>query len=69
MPLSARVAGKGIIKMDANWCLEFLEMYTTAFYWAGLIVVSSVLITGATLCIRDFIQRRTTKNSRKYIDL
>lgn len=55
--------------MDANWCLEFLEIYSTAFYWAGLIVVSGVLITGATLCIRDFIQRRTTKNSRKYIDL
>ena len=44
MPLSVRVTGKGIIKMNANWCFEFLG-------------------------IRDFIQHKSTKNSREYIDL
>lgn len=58
MPLSVRVTGKGIIKMDANWCLEFLEIYSTAFYWVGLIAVSGVLLTGAILSIRDFILRK-----------
>lgn len=69
MPLSVRVTGKGIIKMNANWCLEFLEMYTSAFYWVGLTAVSGILITGAILSIRDFIQHRSTKNSQEYIDL
>lgn len=44
--------------MDANWCLEFLEIYSTAFYWVGLIAVSGVLLTGAILSIRDFILRK-----------